>query len=930
MRKKLLSIILVFILILPYSFVSNAISPDEFINVNFYCIDRFNGNAYNMQFGDDGGITYFELDGTYNGSLYTYSMDYDSKVLGFSEDPFDYSYYNYVEDANAFIPQNNIESELGAFGYASCIIHYDTTPTQTQIEEDNIRLKKQYIFNNQPLTREQAYEAVYNYLYSYEDHRYFNISEADDNFVDGMYQIYYRSYTGAEFYYNVNPDTGQVICETLSIPVIDDIPEEYDAGFNAYNFSRGTGDNTFSLQYNASDLLSGLWGSASMGGASYSDGEYNNSYYVIFTDEKAIYYDYTENGFKEIEEHIITSIEEDYDEKVYRIFLDNGICFESNEIIDNTDINVLSYYVVASSWGWMESEYSGSDSIYKISDDIPNLNSEMNESELNDNNNEIIDDSVTADITLRNGNVIVDLNKDMFESDNTVYNYDIAKLAVTLSEAAYDDIFETKNGKYTVNTYKALGFEDENISLYSYPDSPYNVSGKIFEDNTLAFSIANRKLGDKTLLVIDFRGTKPLGDIMEDLKGGLRFSLSRGIYTKDKQFMGTLAWGGFYDFWEDYNIAIDDYYYSHPELKKADEEGNLIVLVTGHSLGAAAANLTGKSLNEGASEFCNLSKDNIYVYTFACPLACLKTTADDNIFNIVNMDDVIPFVPPGYNRYGAKAEVFETGNDFFDGYTLLSNHSCGTYLNAVFNNKVSEKKEPLKKKFRLGAIFCPVDVEIKKDGVVVGKVVNNEVTVCDDDINLEIEENHKFFILPDDDSYTIDINATGDGSMSFYILGSDGENSFMNTYSDISIKGGENFIAEISSSENMNDVSLKYEGEKKTITIPEDTDEQTSGEQFIEIKNKSEKTSVIYWIIGISASFIVLLIILFMLVSKSKKTKKTAISKDNNLAVQNYNEIKNNNEEKVFCTECGKLLSSKQRFCPVCGSKNKLYNGNDK
>lgn len=613
--------------------------------------------------------------------------------------------------------------------------------------------------------------------------------------------------------------------------------------------------------------------------------------------------------------------EYDYTEIKYSFNYDENLFKKPNwQEVDDL-INYINNY---------SQESSDSISLNIDINDENNINQiETQNQDTTENINEIIDDSVTADITLRDGNVIIDLNKDMFESDNTVYNYDIAKLAVTLSEAAYDDKNETKNGKYIVNTYKSLGFEDENISLYSYPNSPYNVSGKIFEDNTLAFSIANRKLGDKTLLVIDFRGTKPLGDIIKDFSGGLHFKASRGIYTKDKQFMDTLAWGGFYDFWEDYNIAIDDYYQNHQELQKADEEGNLIVLVTGHSLGAAAANLTGKSLNEGASEFCNLSKDNIYVYTFACPLACLKTTADDNIFNIVNMDDVIPFVPPGYKRYGAKAEVFETGNKFFDGYSLTDNHSCGTYLNAVFNNKVSENIEPIKKKFRLGAIFCPVDVEIKKDGVVVGKVVNNEVTVCDDDINLEIEEDHKFFVLPDDDLYTIDINATGDGSMSFYILGSDGENSFMNTYSDISIKGGENFTAEISSFENMNDVSLKYEGEKKTITIPEDTDEQTSGEQFIEIKNKSEKTSVIYWIIGISASFIVLLIIVFMLVGKSRKTKKAEISKDNNFSIQDNNDI-NNNKENVFCTECGKLLSSKQRFCPVCGSKNKLYNGNDK
>ena len=554
-----------------------------------------------------------------------------------------------------------------------------------------------------------------------------------------------------------------------------------------------------------------------------------------------------------------------------------------------------------------------------------------------DNIENVTNNSIDVDIELRNGNVNIDLYEDMFASDNTKFNYDIARLAVTLSEAAYDDKGNTKKGYYIANAYKSLGFKDEDISLYSYPDSQYNASDKIFQDKTFAFSIANRKLGEKTLLVIDFRGTKTFGDISKDLKGGLLFVDKKGnAHTRDKLFLQTYAWGGFYEFWEDYNIAMKDYYYSHPDLQKADEEGNLIVLVTGHSLGGVAANLTGKSLNERVSVFGNLSKNNIYVYTFASPLACLESTADDNIFNIVNLDDIFPFIPPGYLRYG-KAEVFETGNKFFDGYSLGDNHSCGTYLNAVFNNKLTEQNEPLKKNFRLGAFFCPVDIEIIKDGEVIGKVVNNEVVTCEADINFEIEDDHKFFVLPDDDAYTVKINATDDGQMSFYLVSSDSD--YMMSYSDVDIKSGDNFVAEIPVNEELDKTKLNYKNGKKTITIPEDSENETSGEQFKEIRNKKDKSFIAFIIIGLAVALIINLTIITVLLIKNRKEKnKKKNTVKNNL---NLNNIENQNdsgpdimmseqkqketENKSFCTACGKELSNKQRFCPVCGTKNRMY-----
>ncbi len=90
------------------------------------------------------------------------------------------------------------------------------------------------------------------------------------------------------------------------------------------------------------------------------------------------------------------------------------------------------------------------------------------------------------------------------------------------------------------------------------------------------------------------------------------------------------------------------------------------IFVTGHSRGAAVANLLGAFLDSGHyvrdEQAAELTPGHVYVYTFATPNVCTDTAERRdskyrNIFNIVNPEDVVPEVPFrkgswGYGTYG--------------------------------------------------------------------------------------------------------------------------------------------------------------------------------------------------------------------------------------------------------------------------------------
>lgn len=95
------------------------------------------------------------------------------------------------------------------------------------------------------------------------------------------------------------------------------------------------------------------------------------------------------------------------------------------------------------------------------------------------------------------------------------------------------------------------------------------------------------------------------------------------------------------------------------------ELANAKVVVTGHSRGAAVANILGARIDDGVM-LSGAARANVFVYTFATPNTVLDPAVDcgaqryRNIFNVINPEDMVPLVPItrwNSRRYGTDLHL---------------------------------------------------------------------------------------------------------------------------------------------------------------------------------------------------------------------------------------------------------------------------------
>ena len=204
-------------------------------------------------------------------------------------------------------------------------------------------------------------------------------------------------------------------------------------------------------------------------------------------------------------------------------------------------------------------------------------------------------------------NASVVYSDDFFSKKATKRNDSLALLSVGAADAVYnkDDI---------TDFLKTCGFTNKRDSVTDE------------NSDNLSFNFGKKKIGKKTVVAVILQGTASndewksnlrLGDSLLDLPtvhAGFN-ATEKAVHKKLNTFLKT------------------------NKLKK----GSVAFWVTGHSRGAAVANIMAKRLSD------TYGKSNVYAYTFASPKVVkvsTKTTKKySNIFNYVNPDDVVTRIP---------------------------------------------------------------------------------------------------------------------------------------------------------------------------------------------------------------------------------------------------------------------------------------------
>ncbi|MBQ7740338.1 MAG: hypothetical protein IJT65_03790 [Eubacterium sp.] len=303
------------------------------------------------------------------------------------------------------------------------------------------------------------------------------------------------------------------------------------------------------------------------------------------------------------------------------------------------------------------------------------------------------------------GNFTVDFINDNIDGTTTVY-YDFNWVKNTSEE--YNHKLAKMVSQFAMLGYDK-GFEDETKSTgydYTKPNLKIALENCGFK-NIEINATATR---DEVNYFIAQRPTE-----VEGKKYNLVFAAFIGSYTKQ--------WYSNFDPFGTERITNDGYGYAGFEekgkvhlgfadareyvydklikyIKRNPDDGELKLLLTGHSRGAAVANLlAAKLIVQGKLGDIEIDKDNIFTYCYATPNGVILSEEEKNnpdfkrIFSIVNPEDFVTEVLPeawGFGKYGTV-------------YTLPSKSN-----NKILSFEAYEKvMQDYYKRFKLGKEYHP-------------------------------------------------------------------------------------------------------------------------------------------------------------------------------------------------------------------------------
>lgn len=285
---------------------------------------------------------------------------------------------------------------------------------------------------------------------------------------------------------------------------------------------------------------------------------------------------------------------------------------------------------------------------------------------------------------------------------------------------------------------------------------------------------------------------------------------------------------------------------------------NPIVLVTGHSLGAAVANLVAAHLSTCDNISCcgalNGDGSDVYGYTFATPNT-VDTNEEgnvvytgNNIYNIMNNNDAVPFLPRTFDRTNWQSSAWRRhGVDLHitmpmsvatpllrDKNTAVigfGGHAMSTYNDwlAALPDKLGKTADDIDLKDLLALADnrdelgllpkilwakCPVSVTLKdEDGNVLAfessnaNAVSPQLANSSGIVSLVTDNNEKVFFIPFGyETVDINIEAYDYGTMTFATEVAGLGSAFNKTYNNINLYPGKQFTAQIAENSLVEDI----------------------------------------------------------------------------------------------------------------------------
>lgn len=231
---------------------------------------------------------------------------------------------------------------------------------------------------------------------------------------------------------------------------------------------------------------------------------------------------------------------------------------------------------------------------------------------------------------------------DYFRKDSTTYDDSLATTSLCFAMSSFASNRNKSGSDYTkryrnVESFlKSAGFQYFSCNTY-FKEKP--------QTDSLGAVYANKRIDDSTLIAIGIRGAN------YEMEWASNFTL--GDNEKYHQ--------GFYDASEILLDGLKEY------IKSQSIHGRIKLWISGYSRAGATCNLSSGRLDDSIENSepilpsqVSLKKEDLYSYCFEPPRGVIESAFQkdihyDNIYNIVNFNDVVPLVAMkefGFARYG--------------------------------------------------------------------------------------------------------------------------------------------------------------------------------------------------------------------------------------------------------------------------------------